>query len=112
MSLNIHFYAIREIVPVKTGKVEMQEIRLKTFQTNTEESRQIYSSKNPVKSYADWLKNRNWFEEETVFEITEDYDEIPVGTKMVNEGRKEAAWFLREVRKLRSRGFEIIAEVW
>lgn len=112
MSSNIHFYATREIIPVKTGISEMQEIRLKTFQTNTEESRQIYSSKNPVKAYADWLKNRNWFEEETVFEITEDYDEIPVGTILVNEGRKEAARFLLEVRDLRRRGFEIIAEVW
>lgn len=115
MSTNIHFYGIRDIKVIKTGRCEQQIHKIDVWQTPTTVTYAIMNSleKEPVKAYAAWAANLTGEEQEPRYAEDDIFCEgDPVGYDVINPGRRHAADFLKEVRRLRRLGYKIEAEAW
>ena len=113
MSMNIHFYGIRDVQVVKTGKIEQQTHQISVWQTPTVDTRTIINDPDPVRAYARWAAERTGEEKEPIYAKDDIFCEgEPVGYDAINLGRMHAADFLKIVRMLRRDGYEIVAEAW
>ena len=114
MSTNIHFLASREITVNRTGKTDTQTRHLQVWQSNSEETRKIMQSTDPVQGYVDWVIRRfDQDEQEPVYAEDDVFGQRdPVRFETYNPGRQHAAEFLRTVEELRADGWDIKAEAW
>lgn len=113
MSTNIHFYGVRDVQVIKTGRIEQQTHQISVWQTPTVDTRKIMAANDPVKAYARWAADCTGDQQEPIYAEDDIFSEgEPVGHETVNPGRMHAADFLKIVRMLRRDGYEIVAEAW
>ena len=113
MSTNIHFYGIRDVQVIKTGRIEQQTHQINVWQTPSADTRTIINDPDPVKAYARWAADRTGEEQEPLYAKDDIFcEDEPIGYDTINPGRWHAADFLKIVRMLRRDGYEIVAEAW
>ena len=113
MSTNIHFLATRDIIVVKTGKQDKQEIYFdRVWQTPTRVTLEIIKN-DPIQGYRDYILNE--CSEDREYEIYAEDDifcETPIGTETYNPGREHLEEFDAWVRECEESGYTIQAEAW
>lgn len=113
MSTNIHFYGIRDVQVIKTGRIEQQTRQIDVWQTSSADTRAIMAQPDPVRAYARWAADRTGEVQEPKYAEDDIFCEgEPIGYETFNPGRMHAADFLKIVRMLRRDGYEIVAEAW
>ena len=113
MSMNIHFYGVRDVQVIKTGRIEQQTHQISVWQTPTKDTYEILDQPDPVRAYARWAADRTGEEKEPIYAEDDIFGEgEPIGYDAINPGRMHAADFLKIVRMLRRDGYEIVAEAW
>ena len=113
MSMNIHFYGVRDVQVIKTGKIEQQTQQIDVWQTPTKVTYALLAEQDPVKAYARWAADQTGDEQEEIYAEDDIFGEDePIGYKTINPGRMHAADFLKTVRALRRDGYEIVGEAW
>ena len=114
MSTNIHFVACREILVVKTGKSDTQEIMFKQWQTPSSVTREIMSSEDRVEAYKAWIL-RECSEDQVEDVFAEDdifHDGEPIGKTIFNPGKEHIEAFDQWLLMCQLEGFEVAAEAW
>ncbi len=95
MSTNIHFEAIRDILVIKTNKIEKQSIKFDTWQTPSAVTRSILEAGDSISAYKDWVMSQST--EDTEFDIFDDNDIFedgePIGKGFFNVGKDHIALF-------------------
>lgn len=114
MSTNIHFSATREIIVVKTGKRDTQQISFNEWQTPSEVTRQIMASPDREQAYKDWIL-RECSEDQEMYVFAEDdifCERDPVGKEFFNPGKEHIAAFDEWLQMCEEEGYTVTAEAW
>lgn len=114
MSTNIHIRATRDVVVVKTGRVDTQEISFPVWQTPTAVTMMIKASADPLEAYKNWiLKERSQDEEIPVYAEDDHFGEgDPIDTLTYNAGKEHVEQFEQWLEMCREEGYTVVVEAW
>lgn len=114
MSTNIHIRATREVVVVKTGRTDAQEISFPVWQTPTAVTMMIKASADPLEAYKNWiLKECSQDEEFPVYADDDIFGEgEPVGKEIYNAGKEHVEQFEQWLEMCREEGYTVVVEAW
>ena len=115
MSTNIHFLATRDIIVVKTGQQDKQEIYFDpVWQTFTQVTRELMDSGDPIQGYKDYILRECSRDEILDVYAEDDYFEErgPVGTRVYNAGKEHVAEFEAWLEMCEEEGYTVIPEPW
>lgn len=118
MSMNIKFFATREVLVIKTNQRSTQKIEFDVWQTPTEITYDIMESQVPTEAYKAWVMSISQ-DEEDIFagDMFADLRKIfaedaPVGKRVYNAGKEHVAKFDEWVTQCEESGYTISSEVW
>jgi len=112
MSINVEFLAHREILVLKTGKVETQERFIDIWQTPSDVTMKILKSDDPIEAYKDWAISSSEEIEEEIFEDDDGLlfsDEPPkvIGTRIIHPGKEHVEELNEIIELLTQDGYDI-----
>lgn len=116
MSTNIHIYGKRDILVVRTQKLEVQTIKFKfAWQSSTADTRKIMQCEDKIQAYKDWIMSSQFAidREEHVYADDDIFHEnSPIGTKIVNDGKEHIALFDEWLDMCNENGYGVYFEAW
>jgi hypothetical protein len=113
MSINIHFTGTRDILVIKTGKQEVQDISFGlVLQTPSNITRKIMQSEDPFAAYRDWVLSEFTDETQEIYDDDDDWCEKPIGYKTVNYGVEHVEEFNAWLQQANEAGYKVVAECW
>lgn len=116
MSTNIHIYGKRDILVVKTQKLEVQTIKFKwVYQTSSDETEKIMQADDRVQAYKDCIMSQSWaidreeliYDEDDIF-----HEDDPIGTRVVNDGKDHIAILNGWLDVCKEDGYTVVFEAW
>ncbi len=113
MSMNIYITASRKVTfKKKDGKRggSIQTVKFNAWQTPTEVTRSILSSKDPKAAYIEWIaRDRSTVQEEPMYAADDIWCEGPViGVNFYNAGKEHIDQFLQWCDDVQEEGYVII----
>lgn len=114
MSLNIHFLATRDVVVLKSGKIEKQITNYDgAWQTPTSVSRDIVASKDPIQSYKDWVRSIGSDDVFPVYQETDFFHERePIGVEIINTAEEHIKEFEEWLAEMSQGCWNVEVEMW
>jgi hypothetical protein len=113
MSTNLHLYAKREILIVKTGKLDTQSIHYDLYQTPTKVTEKCLKSENILQTYFDYVMSISKDEVEDVYAEDDVFSEkSPIGKKIVNYSVDHIKSLNDFILDITSNGYEIEFVGW
>lgn len=114
MSMNIQFFATREILVIKTNQRSTQAIKYKgIWQTPTDITYDIMGSQEPAETYKEWVMSMSQDVEEDVYADDDIWSERePVGKRIYNAEKNHVAEFDEWITQCEAEGYTIHAEAW
>lgn len=109
MSTNIHVYADREVIVVKTGKMVVQTIIGYVWQTPSNVTREILNSADRLEAYTKWILDQSEDCDEPIYDVVT--DEI-VGTRKYNPGAEHIADLMQWINQAIDDGYNVRWEAW
>jgi hypothetical protein len=116
MSMNVIIIATRKISFKKKNGEMHDSVQMETFrawQTPTCVTDEILASKDPAQAYVDWILRERSRDQEWPVYADDDIlgDGVPVGTRIVNEGKEHVEDFREWVEFVEEQGFTVKFEM-
>lgn len=116
MSTNITIFATRDILVIKTNKLEVQAIRFECIcQTSTAETKQIMQAPDKIQAYKNWIMSREWALDREELVYAEDdifHEETPIGKKIVNDGIDHIKRLDDWLDMCAEQGYDVFVDAW
>ena len=113
MSTNLHIYAERDVVVVKTGAKQVQQVSCRfTWQTPTEVTKEIMLAKDKKQAYIDWVLSISKDEIINTYAEEDVFCDNPVGTEVYNTGKEHVSELITWCNLMEKEGYNIKFESW